>query len=149
MTDDERLALAERAWMENRHDERAYLLAFARALESRVLAERKEPVAWVRYRSDGGFEGPIMDSDARMCDTRRSFWTPLFAHPTPDDASLEAFKGTLAALAAAISLLDRGSKKAAASDRMFDAMLSDYRKALDAGRAAIDRARQSGEEGND
>jgi hypothetical protein len=41
MTDDERLALAERAWMENRHDERAYLLAFARALESRVLAERK------------------------------------------------------------------------------------------------------------
>jgi hypothetical protein len=32
MTDDERLALAERAWMENRHDERAYLLAFARAL---------------------------------------------------------------------------------------------------------------------
>jgi len=37
----------------------------------------QEAVAWVRYRSDGGFEGPIMDTDARMCDTRRSFWTPL------------------------------------------------------------------------
>jgi hypothetical protein len=37
------------------------------------------PVAWVRYRSDGGFEGPIMDTDSRMCDTRRSFWTPLYA----------------------------------------------------------------------
>jgi hypothetical protein len=50
--------------------------------ESRVLAERK-PTAWVRYRSDGGFEGPIMDTDERMCDTRRKSgaWTPLYAAP--------------------------------------------------------------------
>ncbi|MBN3851953.1 hypothetical protein G3N59_01045 [Paraburkholderia sp. Ac-20340] len=41
--------------------------------------EAKTPVAWVRYRSDGGFEGPIMDTDSRMCDTRRNFWTPLYA----------------------------------------------------------------------
>ncbi|TDV04641.1 hypothetical protein [Paraburkholderia caballeronis] len=43
-------------------------------------AARAEPVAWVRYRSDGGFEGPIMDSDARMCDVRRKSgaWTPLY-----------------------------------------------------------------------
>ena len=40
-----------------------------------------KPVAWVRYRSDGGFEGPIMDSDPRICDTRRSFWSPLYAAP--------------------------------------------------------------------
>jgi hypothetical protein len=43
-------------------------------------------VAWVRYRSDGGFEGPIMDTDARMCDTRRSFWTPLYAAPLAQSA---------------------------------------------------------------
>lgn len=49
-----------------------------------------EPVAWVRYRSDGGFEGPIMDTDERMCDTRRTSgaWTPLYARPieAPDNS---------------------------------------------------------------
>lgn len=44
------------------------------ALEANAATK---PVAWVRYRSDGGIEGPILDSDSRMCDTRRSFWTPL------------------------------------------------------------------------
>lgn len=43
------------------------------------------PVAWVRYRSDGGFEGPIMDSDVRMEGSRRTSgaWTPLYAAPHP------------------------------------------------------------------
>ncbi|WP_175777457.1 hypothetical protein [Burkholderia anthina] len=47
------------------------------------VAEEGKPVAWVRFRSDGGFEGPIMDSDERMCDVRRTSgaWTPLFARP--------------------------------------------------------------------
>ncbi|WP_321953156.1 hypothetical protein [Paraburkholderia bannensis] len=49
-------------------------------MHKRVKADQK-PTAWVRFRSDGGFEGPIMDTDARMCDTRRSFWTPLYADP--------------------------------------------------------------------
>lgn len=52
-----------------------------------VIADTAKPVAWVRYRSDGGFEGPIMDTDTRMCDTRRSFWTPLYASPAIDAAS--------------------------------------------------------------
>lgn len=34
-------------------------------------------------------------------------------------------------LAAAISLLENGSKKAAPSDKMFDIMLNDYRASLD------------------
>lgn len=44
-----------------------------------VAVQEQRPVAWVRYRSDGGFEGPIMDSDDRMCDTRRKSgaWTAL------------------------------------------------------------------------
>ena len=49
----------------------------------------------------------------------------------------EALAGTLAALAAATSLLSRSSKKAAPSDVMFDMMLKDYEKALIAGRVAF------------
>lgn len=46
----------------------------------------------------------------------------------------------MASLAAAISLLERGgklAKKAAASDKMFDQMLTDYRKSLAVARAAL------------
>lgn len=50
----------------------------------------------------------------------------------------DAGMGVIASLAAAISLLERTPRanKAAASDRMFDMMLSDYRRALDCARAA-------------
>jgi hypothetical protein len=49
----------------------------------------------------------------------------------------DAGMGAIASLAAAVSLLERTprAKKAAASDRMFDLMLDDYRKALEAARA--------------
>jgi len=43
----------------------------------------------------------------------------------------------VAALAAAISLLERSPKSGAPSDTMFDLMLSDYRRALDNFRATI------------
>jgi hypothetical protein len=65
---------------------RVFELAKARAVEllsGSTPSETREPLAWVRYRSDGGFEGPIMDTDERMCDARRSFWTPLYAAPQP------------------------------------------------------------------
>lgn len=54
----------------------------------------------------------------------------------------------LASLAAAISLLERTpkAKKAAPSDKMFEQMLTDYRAALEAGRAAI-RAQAAAERG--
>lgn len=51
--------------------------------------------------------------------------------------SRDAFTQVLASLAAAISLLERGGKKAAASDQMFEQMLDDYRAALEAGRDAL------------
>ena len=44
---------------------------------------------------------------------------------------------TAASLAAAISLLERGGKKAAASDKMFAQMLTDYRNALNEARKAL------------
>jgi hypothetical protein len=43
----------------------------------------------------------------------------------------------MASLAAAISLLERGGKKAAASDKMFAQMLVDYNASLDRARAAL------------
>ena len=49
----------------------------------------------------------------------------------------EALRGTTAALVAAISLLERGGKKAAPSDTMFAMMLDDYRKAVEEARAAL------------
>ncbi len=51
----------------------------------------------------------------------------------------KAFVHTLASLAAAISLLERTprAKKAAPSDKMFDQMITDYKAALEQGRAAL------------
>lgn len=45
--------------------------------------------------------------------------------------------GCVASLAAAVSLLENGGKKAAGSDKMFYQMLEDYKKSLDAGRAIL------------
>ena len=53
----------------------------------------------------------------------------------------EAAIGAAASLAAAISLLEGGGKKAAPSDRMFDQMLVDYRNALETARAVLAKAR--------
>jgi hypothetical protein len=48
----------------------------------------------------------------------------------------EAVKTTTVHLMAAISLLEDSPKTAAPSDKMFDIMLNDYRKAVEIGRAA-------------
>ena len=45
---------------------------------------------------------------------------------------------TMASLAATISLLERGGKRAAPSDKMFAQMLVDYHKSLSDARAALE-----------
>jgi hypothetical protein len=40
------------------------------------------PVAWIRFRSDGGVEGPLMDSQIEDVRKRSGAWTPLFTRPT-------------------------------------------------------------------
>ena len=55
---------------------------------------------------------------------------------------VEAHKQVLASLVASVSLLERGGKKAAASDRIFDLMLNDYHTAIDSGRAALAAAEE-------
>ena len=48
-------------------------------------------MAYIRYRSDGGVEGPILADQA--CDIRKREWTPLYPHPDPVRAALvEALK---------------------------------------------------------
>lgn len=47
--------------------------------------------------------------------------------------------GCAASLAAAISLLERGGKKAAPSDKMFEQMLCDYRASLEKARELLKR----------
>lgn len=54
----------------------------------------------------------------------------------------DVLKGTTAHLASAISLLKRGSKKAAPSDIMFDMMISDYERSLNAARKVLDSSDQ-------
>ena len=38
-----------------------------------------EPVAWIRYCSDGSYEGPIVDSMMEALRKESGAWTPLFA----------------------------------------------------------------------
>lgn len=54
--------------------------------------------------------------------------------------------GVAASLAASISLLERGGKKAAASNKMFDQMLVDYRGYLEQFRAALAEIKGEGNE---
>ena len=57
--------------------------------------------------------------------------------PTANDRKNRPIIHALASLAAAISLLEKSPKTAAPSNKMFDQMLADYRKALYAARDYI------------
>lgn len=59
-----------------------YAMADAVKVIDGVLAARKagqEPVAWVRYCSDGTIDGPLLNYQIDDC--RKSTWTPLYAAP--------------------------------------------------------------------
>lgn len=105
--------------------------------------------AWWGHQQDWGFValGEFHRTEeaakaAAQADFERRIRSALVS-PTSAPASVAAMKealmSTVAHLAAAISLLERTteSKKAAPSNKMFDVMLSDYRKALVVGRDAI------------
>ena len=60
----------------------------------------------------------------------------------------EALIDTTASLVASVSLLERGGKKAAPSDKMFAQMLVDYKNSIDRARASLEgvtEPQQSGE----
>jgi hypothetical protein len=41
--------------------------------------ETAKPVAWIRFRSDGCFEGPVMDEQIEDVRKNSGAWTPLYA----------------------------------------------------------------------
>lgn len=53
------------------------------------------------------------------------------------DTKTDAMLRVMASLAASISLLEKGGKKAAPSDKMFEQMLEDYRSSLEYARKVI------------
>lgn len=69
-----------------------------------------------------------------------------FIDPAEAADEIERLRAVLvdnaAALAAAISLLERGGKKAAPSDKMFEMMLNDYRISLEAARTVLTKQTQ-------
>lgn len=59
--------------------EAAALVESGKVAQPEVAQPAPMPVAWVRFRSDGDYEGPIMDCDRRMDGRRESgAWTPLY-----------------------------------------------------------------------
>jgi hypothetical protein len=54
----------------------------------------------------------------------------------------EALIDTTASLVASVSLLERGGKKAAPSDKMFAQMLVDYKNSIDRARAALEGVKE-------
>lgn len=87
---------------------------------------RKE--GWGKLAEAAGFDPVNTESSARSA---FRFSHEIIAEK--DDILLDV----TAALAAAISLLERSPKKGAPSDRMFDQMLADYRVSLDRARASL------------
>lgn len=63
--------------------DRVWLLDFVQRWVRTDLAaptgQQAEPVAWVRFRSDGGYEGPIMDFAIEEVRKKSGVWTPLYA----------------------------------------------------------------------
>ncbi len=53
---------------------------------------------------------------------------------------------TLASLVASVDLLERGGKKAAPSNKMFEQMLVDYKNSIERGRAAAAALKETGNE---
>lgn len=82
---------------------------------------------------------PVRNADEIVSFCKTAALTPA---PQPEVAPMDntALVDVAASLAAAISLLERGgksAKKAAASDKMFDQMLADYRASLERARTAL------------
>jgi len=133
MTDDKLIqAMLDAYWQPKRILSRSRMglaLAVARPIIERETLEKAAKACEAEHLIDPNTESEgdeAYDLGVRHC---------AAALRSKLEMAKEALKETLPALAAAISLLSRSPKKAAPSDTMFDIMLEDYKKALDAGRA--------------
>lgn len=75
----------------------------------------------------------------------RDFWKSSFQTETRARIELqERLTDVEASLVAAVSLLKRGSKKAAPSDKIFDQMIADYEGSIERARAALRKQEKGG-----
>ena len=113
-------------------------LARLAALEAPASGDG-EPVAWRWQEESWGDYWIYNPEPGWLAEQNNIVKQPLYTAPPADAGMREAFVRVLASLAAAISILERTpkAKRAVASDKMFDQMLDDYRKALEAGRSAL------------
>jgi len=106
---------------------------------------------WAEYRAQSSEKLPVTIDDAHsrhrylvsafadaaLSALREARAAEILAAERERDALREALLNALASLVAATSLLERGGKKAAPSDKMFAQMLVDYNKSAAAARAAL------------
>lgn len=111
-------------------------------------AYASKPEGWACVYDDypPGVGSPDLLANSRFIAVARDLVPALADRLEAQEALLreadEALIGTLSGLVAAISLLERGGKKAAASDKMFDQMLKDYNASADKARATLAKLRQ-------
>ena len=108
---DDDLKTALREWWEYDHGR---LIENSLARIEELEAALPEQIEWVKRLADD-----LIAAEAKLA------------------KAVEASIDIAASLAAAISLLERGGKKAAASDRMFAQMLLDYNASLDRFRTTL------------
>ena len=129
--------------------------------ESAALTKALRPFAEVARHDIGEDEAdadlfkPMSERNARapllkVGDLRRAAFSidDAAAENGQDGEPDEVLVDVAASLAAAISLLERGGRKASPSDKMFEHMLSDYRGSLSRARQALSsQGRREGGEG--
>jgi len=108
---------------------------------------RPGPWRYWECRVDSSLDPPMYDY-AQFANPKEHVFRAPLRYLRDEDARLiaaapellEALKNVTVHLIAAHSLLERGGKKAAASDTMFALMLDDYEKSFKIGKAAIAKA---------
>ena len=61
-------------------------------LRAALAQQAEEPMFWVRFRSDGGYEGPIHNDALERVRKESGAWVPLYPHPAPTPPEQEADK---------------------------------------------------------
>lgn len=118
--------------------------AWCAALSAQSSVQEQKPFAWIRKRSDGGIEGPILDSSRDMCDVRRKSgaWTPLFEYQ-PSSATQVA--GNIMVSLADLNAINAAMNHMGDSLNSIDAVEEDDENSTAEGFEAIQRLLTTGE----
>ena len=109
-----------------------------KSLDEKFTSGNSIPVQQATITKDEYLELRRLHEEVQ-CEERRfnELWDSFAEISKVNKELVEALKTTTSRLVAASSLLERGGKKAAASDKIFKIVLSDYKYTIDVGRAAL------------